>query len=85
MHLSYDPPDQTLAEIMSDALDEVEGAYGADPSQDAVVVLHSKLLLHGKRHHLHSDGTGEVVLRMPPSTASWLATLAADSWKARGT
>ena len=81
MHFSYDPPEQSLAEIMSDALDEVEGTV-PDPAGQAAAFLHSRLLLHGKRHHIHADGD-QVVLRLPPIAAHWLAQLLQDGWKSR--
>lgn len=83
---SYDPPEHSLAELMSNAIDESEEEVGADPTQDAAVSLHSALLLHGQRHHLEAArDTRQVVLRMPPDTARWLASLAADAWKPRRT
>jgi hypothetical protein len=86
VNLSYDPPEQSLAEIMSETLDEVEGTISDDPAQDAAEALHEKLLLNGQRHHLEVDQcAGQVVLRIPPGTALWLADLATEAWRARGT
>ena len=86
MLFSYDPPEQSLADLMSKAIDESEEDSGCDPTRAAAEYLHTKLLLHGQRHHLDADSaTRDVVLRMPTSTALWLASLVAEQWKARGT
>ncbi|MFF9003625.1 hypothetical protein ACF1GW_38670 [Streptomyces achromogenes] len=84
MHFSYDPPDQSLADIMNNALDEIEENTGDDPTQSAAEWLHSQLLLHGERHTLEAvPDRRELVLRMPTSTALALASALASCFKAQ--
>ncbi|OEV09224.1 hypothetical protein [Streptomyces nanshensis] len=83
---AYDPTERSLGDLVEDALDDLEQLEGdRDPAADAAAVLHSKLLLHGRRHHLDANSAErEVVLRIPPGTALWLAELVAAGWKPKG-
>lgn len=84
MTFSYDPPERSLADLMSQFFDEVERVNGADPAANAAEYLHSKLLLHKHRHRVTTDPeTQEVVVHMPPDTALWLAQLVAADWTPR--
>ncbi|MFJ9870966.1 hypothetical protein [Streptomyces sp. NPDC101165] len=47
---SYDPPERSLGELMGEAQDEADEAWGEDPTLRTVELLHSKLLLSGLRH-----------------------------------
>lgn len=84
MTFSYDPPERSMADLMSEFFDAVELSNGTDPAANAAKYLHSKLLLHKHRHRVTKDEeTQEVVLSMPPDTALWLAQLVADNWTPR--
>jgi phosphopantetheine adenylyltransferase len=76
---SYDPADQTLAEIMHDALNEIDAEHGANPLLDAAETLHSKLLLNGIRHHLDFD-SDTLMLRVTPAVALLLAGILDEAW-----
>lgn len=81
MTFSYDPPDaSSLRDLMDIALDGLELEDGGAPATAAAAHLHQKLMLHGERHHLEADDESRtVVLRMHPTTASWLACLITDT------
>jgi len=83
---SYDPPEQTLAEIMCDAVTDIDEADGCDPGHDAARMLHGKLMLHGQRHTIEAgpwpaNGRPGVVLRLPYEAALSLADLLDEAFK----
>ncbi|MFF0627455.1 hypothetical protein [Streptomyces sp. NPDC004296] len=78
MSYSYDPPEPSFDNLVSDALDELEEQAGGNPVLDAAELLHRALVLHGQRHQVGADGQ-EVVLRMPTQTALTLALLLKDA------
>ncbi|MET8859631.1 hypothetical protein [Streptomyces sp. NPDC004579] len=82
MTFSYDPPEQSLADLMSDALDEAAESIGDDHTTMAAEALHRQLLLHGMRHSLDADSENRrVVVRMKIDTALALSRMLADVFK----
>lgn len=82
MHLSYNPPDRSLADIICDGLDDFEAAQGTEPAESAAHCLHRQLLLHGERHSLDLElEQRQIVLRMGPDTALLLASLLSAAFK----